>query len=218
VTEGCDGDERCCFDDWVGSWQRRLRDQEVAKPVTAALLEAIDRAGFQGRTLLDLGCGVGDLGIAAVGRGAASTRGYDLSPAAVEGARRLAAERGVSERSAFEVGDAAQTELPEADVVVLNRVFCCYPNVDGLLERSLAAARTTFAFTMPRSRGPVGAFSRVSAMIGNAWYAIRKEKFRGFRVYIHDVRMVDERIRRAGFRPVVERPTRVTWWLAVYAR
>jgi len=30
--------------------------------------------------------------------------------------------------------------------------------------------------------------------------------------------MVDERIRRAGFRPVVERPTRVTWWLAVYAR
>jgi predicted RNA methylase len=218
VTEGCDGDQHCCFDDWVSDWQHRLRDHEVARPVTAALLEAVDRAGIAGRTVLDLGCGVGDLGIAAVGRGAASTRGYDLSPAAIAGARALATERGVADRSAFEIGDAAQTELPEADVVLLNRVFCCYPDVDALLERSLASAQQVYAFTIPRSRGPVGVYSRLSAAFGNAWYALRKEKFRGFRVHIHDVRAVDERIRHAGFRPLVEKPTRLTWWLAVYVR
>ena len=213
-----DDGERCCFDDWVPGWQAQLRTKEVARRVSAALLEAVTETGLEGRSVLDLGCGVGDLSVASVGRGAASARGYDLSKAAIAAARALASERGVADRTAFEVGDAARTELPPADVVVLNRVFCCYPNVDALLLRSVAAARSVYAFTIPRSRGLAGVFGRISIAFGNAYYRLRAKKYGGFRAYVHDVDAIDARVRAAGFSPVRRSRIRFTWELAIYAR
>jgi 2-polyprenyl-3-methyl-5-hydroxy-6-metoxy-1,4-benzoquinol methylase len=211
-------DERCCFDDWVDDWKRQLERKEVARPVTAAILDALDDAGFRGRSFLDLGCGVGDLSVAAVRRGAANAHGFDLSRRAIDGARGLARTRGVEDRTTFDVGDAAVAPLPETDVVALNRVFCCYPGLDALLERSLAATRTVYAFTIPRSRGPAALFARIGVAISNAWYALRARKYQGFRVFMHDVDAIDARVREAGFRRLVRRPIRLTWELAVYER
>jgi len=212
------GVERCCFDDWVDDWVTAVRTKEVARPLTASLLEALVRAGVRDRSVLDLGCGIGDLSIAAVGRGAARATGFDLSPKAIDEARRLAARRGVADRTSFEVGDAAETDLPGADVVVLHRVFCCYPRVTELLERSLGAAAATYAFTTPASGGVVGAWNRVRNAISNAWYAARPAKFLGFRSYVHDVDEIDSRLREAGFDPVHRERRRLVWDLAVYRR
>ena len=213
-----DDDERCCFDDWVGSWEERLLTKEVAKPVTAALLEALTATGLQDRSVLDLGCGAGDLAVASVGRGAASARGYDLSTRAIAAARALAADRHVGDRTAFEVGDAAELDLPSADVVVLNRVFCCYPGVEALLERSLAATGSTYAFTIPRSRGLMGTFVRMQFIFENALYRLRPKRYAGFRVFVHDVDAIEARVRAAGFRRLRREPVRLTWELAVYGR
>lgn len=211
-------DERCCFDDWIDHWSARARRKRLVAPVSEHLLEAIQEAGLAGRTVLDLGCGIGDLAIEAVRRGAAHARGYDLSVASIEAARALAAERGVGERTAFEVGDGARIELAPADVVVLNRVFCCYPDVHALLERSLAAAGSVYAFTIPRSTGFAGWISRLQTRLSNAWYRLRSAKFRGFRVFVHDIGPIDERVRAAGFRPMRREHRRISWDLAVYVR
>jgi hypothetical protein len=116
------------------------------------------------------------------------------------------------------VGDAAQLDLPAADVVVLNRVFCCYADANGLLERSLAAAGSVYAFTIPRSNGVVGAWERARNAAWNVWYRLREETFQGFRTYIHDVDRIDERVRAAGFELVRRGHPRIVWDLAVYAR
>jgi SAM-dependent methyltransferase len=210
--------ERCCFDDWVDRWTKQARKKGVARGVTRALLAGLEDAGLYQRTVLDVGCGIGDLSIEAVGRGATSARGYDLSPKAIREAHLLALERGVEDRTAFEVGDAAKLDLPRADVVVLNRVFCCYADASGLLERSLAAAGSVYAFTIPRSKGLVGVWERARNAVWNAWYRLREETFGGFRTYIHDVDRIDERVRAAGFAPVRRRHAHIVWDLAVYAR
>jgi magnesium-protoporphyrin O-methyltransferase len=210
--------ERCCFDDWVEGWSRRAEREPLASPVSAPLLDAIEATGLRDRTLLDLGCGIGDLAIEAVRRGAASARGYDLSPKAITEARRLATARGVEDRTSFEVGDGAVVDLPHADVVVLNRVFCCYPRVEDLLERSLSAAGSVYAFTIPRSTGLAGVIARAQIGIENAWYRLRDSRFRGFRVFVHDIRRIDARLRAAGFEPVRREHRRVAWDLAVYRR
>jgi magnesium-protoporphyrin O-methyltransferase len=215
--DGAD-DERCCFDDWTDHWSARARRKRLVAPISEHLLEAIQEAGLAGRTVLDLGCGIGDLAIEAVHRGAARARGYDLSTASIEAARALAAERGVGGRTAFEVGDGARIDLPPADVVVLNRVFCCYPDVQALLERSLAAAGSVYAFTIPRSTGFAGWIARLQTRFANAWYRLRSTKFRGFRVFVHDIGPIDERVRAAGFRPMRREHRRVAWDLAVYVR
>jgi magnesium-protoporphyrin O-methyltransferase len=212
-----DGDG-CCFDDWTDHWSATARRKPLVARISRHLLDAVEEAGLDDRTVLDLGCGVGDLAIEAVRRGAAGARGYDLSARSIAAARGLAADRGVGDRTTFEVGDGARVELAPADVVVLNRVFCCYPDVDALLERSLAAARSVYAFTIPRSSGFAGWIARVQTRLGNAWYRLRAAKFRGFRVFVHDIGAIDARVRAAGFRPLRREHRRVAWDLAVYVR
>jgi SAM-dependent methyltransferase len=209
--------EPCCFDDWVDYWDRRVRKGRPIG-VTAPLVDALERAGLAERTVLDVGCGIGDLAIETLARGAVSATGYDLSAKAIEHGRELASRRGFAERVTFEVGDGSIVELPPADVVVLNRVVCCYPNADGLLDRTLHSAGSVFAFTAPVSGGGIGALNRAWNGFWNGWYALRRKKFGGFRTFVHDLDAIDARVRGEGFSRVTHERRRVVWDLAVYTR
>ena len=209
----------CCFDDWTDDYAKSARGEDgFASPVTGALFEAIVQTDLTGKTVLDIGCGVGDVALRTVAHGAARAEGYDLSQKMIDEGSRLAAERGLADRVQLHVGDGAAVELPSSDVVVLNRVFCCYPDVTRLLENSLGAARSVYAFTIPPSRGIRGFLARVETTFENLWYALRPKKFGGFRVFIHDVDAIDRRVRSAGFRPVRREVRRLSWHLAVYVR
>ena len=210
--------EHCCFDDWVDHWASKATTKPTAAKVTASLLDAITDAGVADRSVLDVGCGIGDLAIEVVARGGASGTGYDLSPKAIDEARTLAASRGVDDRMRFEVGDGAKLDLPAADIVVINRVVCCYPDTDNLLEHTLGAARSVFAMTAPVSKGPTGWLNRLWSALENVGYRLRPSKYGGFRVFIHDLDRIDERIRAAGFRRTRHERRRVVWDLAVYTR
>jgi magnesium-protoporphyrin O-methyltransferase len=210
--------EPCCFDGWAAGNAKRARRRGVAAPITRELLEALGSARLQDRTVLDLGCGTGDLALGALSRGASRATGYDLGEGAIQGARALARERSVEDRSSFEVGDAAKVHLDPHDVVILNRVLCCYPEVEALLDNSLSAATHVYAFTAPPSTGLAGAFAHAETRVANVWYRMRSAKFHGFQAFVHDLRAVDRTIRAAGFRPVVEGRRRIVWHLAVYER
>jgi magnesium-protoporphyrin O-methyltransferase len=210
--------EDCCFDDWVGYWAKRTRSKPTAAGVTVPLLEALEEAGVRDRTVLDIGCGIGDVASGTVQRGASRAVGVELSPRAVAEARKLAVARGVADRVTFTIGDGAKVDLPRSDVVVLNRVFCCYPDIDALLGRSLAAAEHVYAFTAPPSSGFLGAVAKLQVRLSNVWYRLRDARFHGFRVFVHDLDTVDARVRAAGFAPVRDERRRLAWRLAVYVR
>lgn len=214
-----DGDRpSCCFDDWADANARRARDREVVARVTTPLLRALEDAGLSGRTVLDVGCGVGDLALAALAHGASRAHGVDLGAGAIERARTLAASRGLADRATFDVADGATAALPDADVVVLNRVVCCYPDVNELLANTLSAARSVYAFTAPADRGVAGAWNRALTWCSNRWYAIRRRKFGTFRVFVHPLDRIDDAVRATGFRPIRRERRRGVWEMAVYAR
>lgn len=216
--DGREPAEDCCFDEWAVRSAARARRRGVAAPITARILDAVDRAGLSGRTVLDVGCGSGDLALAMLARGAARATGVDLSPGGIEQARALAVERGFADRAAFSVGDGAEVPLGRHDVVTLNRVLCCYPRIDRLLDNSLGAAGATYAYTAPVHAGVLGTFNRISVAISNRWYRLRRQKFRGFRAFVHDLDQVDRTIAEAGFRPVHRARHRLVWQLAVFTR
>jgi SAM-dependent methyltransferase len=210
---------RCCFDDWTDDYADEVRSGSgMASAVGRALVDAVAETGLEGRTVLDLGCGVGDVAMGTLARGAARAEGFDLSRRMIDQGRRIAVERGVADRVALHVGDGATALLPRSDVVVLNRVYCCYPDVSRLLENSLGAAGSVYAFTIPPSKGLLGALAKITSRWENTWYALRPKKYAGFRVFIHDVDAIDARVRGAGFHPVRRERRRLTWQLAVYAR
>jgi len=116
------------------------------------------------------------------------------------------------------VGDASTFSLEPHDVVVLNRVICCYRDVDALIANSLEAAREVYAFTAPVARGPIGAFVWLETRLANVWYALRRSRFGDFRVFVHDIDAVDEVVRAAGFRSIRRERRRLVWNLVVYVR
>lgn len=210
--------EECCFDQWATDNAARVRKRGVRAAITTRVLRALEREGLRGRTVLDVGCGVGDLAIGAIERGAERATGIDLGAGVIEQARALAAERGHTGRTTFSVGDGAVAPLARHDVVTLNRVLCCYPSVDVLLSNTLGAAGSVYAYTAPIDSGGLGRLNRVKVAIGNRWFRFRRAKFRGFQAFVHDLESVDRTIAEAGFRAVHRSRERVVWQLAVFTR
>jgi SAM-dependent methyltransferase len=210
--------EYCCFDEWAARNAVRARKKGVVAPLTRRVLGALQRQGLAGRTVLDVGCGVGDLALGTLARGAEHATGIDLGRGAIAQARSLAAERGLEERADFSVGDGALAPLALHDVVAMNRVLCCYPRVDQLLANTLGATGTVYAYTAPTHRGVVGRLNRMWVAITNRWFRVREAKFRGFQAFVHDLDAVDRTIASHGFREVHRSRERGMWQLAVFRR
>jgi SAM-dependent methyltransferase len=208
----------CCFDEWSAYNARRARSKETVTRVATVMADTLAERGLEGRTVLDVGCGTGDLMLALLARGATAGMGMDLGAGGIQNARDLAVSRGLAERATFVVGDGAHVPLEPADIVTANRVVCCYPNVDGLIENATAAARRVFAYSAPVDRGVVGALNRASSWIWNRWYALRDRKYHGFRTFIHDLDAVERTVREAGFERTHDRRVRWGWRLQVFER
>lgn len=180
--------------------------------VSRTVLELLDDVGVAGRTVLDAGCGQGGLTVALAQRGAAGMTGVDLSPQSVAVAARAAEQAGVPAR--FEVGNAATGVLDPHDVVVLNRVVCCFHDVDALLANTLPAARWVVALSLPRSRGLRGVLARLLVSAENGWRRLRGDPFRAF---VHDEAAVMGALDRGGW-SLTARRDHWTWRVATFER
>src|SRR5256884_9992446 len=101
---------------------------------TEVLLGLLTENGLVGKTLLDIGCGTGFFALETLRQGASSCIGVDLSSAAIHEANEFAIESGLQDRVRFDVADAASTRQPASDVVVMDKVLCCYPDAEALLK------------------------------------------------------------------------------------
>ena len=182
--------------------------------VSERLRDALLAAGPTGKTVLELGCGRGGLLRQLLDAGAASATGLDLSEASIEDARRRFAEAGLADRVRLRVGDAAYAPVKSHDWVILDRVICCYPDVERLLANSIPAARQLYAFTVPPSRGWRGRLARILWGAERVLDRLRRDSCRG---YVHDVGLVERRLRDAGFRLRHQENHRL-WHVAVYER
>ena len=95
---------------------------------------------LEGKTVLDLGCGSGQVSLLAAAMGA-TVRGIDIAPGMLALARQAAERAGLGGRVAFEEGDVSRGALPEADVVLLVGVVEYYRDFEGLVGRAAGAAR-----------------------------------------------------------------------------
>jgi SAM-dependent methyltransferase len=87
-----------------------------------------------GKTILDLGCGVGRFALRAASLGA-TVHGYDVSPSAIAIAKAKAAEAGLAERCHFEAADLANVDFPAADAWFDLGCFQYIADIGPILER-----------------------------------------------------------------------------------
>jgi hypothetical protein len=208
----CQGVDRIFGDRTAQHDLRRYRKRGPSK-ATRMLLEALRREGVEHATLLDIGGGVGVIQLELLEAGAASATSVEASTAYLRVAREEAERRGHARRITFEAGDfvAVADRIEPADVVTLDRVICCYPDMEALVGRSADRARRLYGLVYPQDRWWVGVGLRVVNLL------MRLSR-QDFRAYLHRTRAVDAVAREHGLRPTLARRAGPVWQIALYTR
>jgi hypothetical protein len=207
----CTGAERVFDQGQADSWLRSYREEGVGR-VTARLIHALTQFGVSGRTLLDIGGGVGVIPFELFKLGVAGATLVEASGAAVETARTEASARGVADRLSVSHGDfvAMADSLPIFDYVTLDRSICCYPDVDALVGLASAHTGRVLAASYPRDAWWV----RIGTHLINLGLWLRRTPFR---VFSHSPDRIEALMQANGMaRRSIER-TRI-WEICVYQR
>ena len=142
------------------------------------MLEFLEQRGIEGATVLEIGGGVGEIQIELLKRGAARATNLELSPAYEEEANRLLRELALEDRAERRLHDiAAEPDGVEAaDIVVLHRVVCCYPDYERLLGAAEKRTRRLLVFSYP----PRNALSRLFVATENLAFRLLRKEYRSF--------------------------------------
>ncbi len=200
------------FFSWFARSYRRRFERKGFERSQQQLLDGLGRAGYADASILEIGSGVGHLHQSLLERGAAIATGIDLAPVMIDEARDWAHKRGLAERVNYLTGDFMECRdaIDDADVTVLDKVVCCYPDADGLVHASLEKTRRVYALTIPRDRW----FVRLGVgVIAALMWMMRSD----FRPYVHDPALIERWIVEAGFERIHEDTTAI-WLSRVYRR
>jgi len=174
---------------------------------TRLLRDLLVEAGPLDGVLLDVGSGIGGLMFELLERGLGRAIAVDASSAYLAAAAEEATRRDRLRALQFVHGDFLDvaSQVPAAAMVTLDRVICCYPSYEPLLQESLRHAERSFAFSYPRAAWYV----RAAIAFENTVRWLKNDPFRAF---VHPVEGMTTVIEAAGF-TLVER--RRTWqWAA----
>lgn len=191
---------------------RKRFERKGFEPSQKQLIAGLEQVGYQETSVLEIGCGVGHLHQSLLERGARGAVGIDLAPKMLSEATHWAQDRGLGDRVDYVEGDfmSLNERIDKADICLLDKVVCCYPDAQGLVEKSLAKTKRVYGLTYPRDRW----FTRLGTeTIAWVFWLIRSD----FRPYVHDPVQIERWISDGGFEKRFEDQT-TAWLTQVYVR
>ena len=174
------------------------------------IVDFLTAHGLEGATILEIGGGVGEIQLEVLRRGAAHATNLELVDTYDAPARELAAEARMTGRMSRRLLDIAATpdEIGPADIVVLHRVVCCYPDYSRLLGAAADHARRLLVFSHP-PRNPI---SRAIVSVQNSMCRLTG---RSYRAFTHPPAAMSQVLSRHGLR--VNHRRRASVWQVVGA-
>ena len=118
----------------------------------------------------------------------------DASEAYHATTQSIAREDGYERRWTSTKGDFVEcsVDVAPADIVTLDKVICCYPDMPALVSASAGKAKKLYGIVVPKDRWWV----RAAAKVGNLVLRILRFEFQGF-VHPHAVYRCSRRRSRA---------------------
>jgi magnesium-protoporphyrin O-methyltransferase len=177
------------------------------------LLAGLVADDLGGKTVLDIGGGIGAIHHELLRAGARSVTDVDGSTAYLNAAQQEARRQGDVDQIDYRHGDFVQLAdaVEPADIVILLRVLCCYPDMPALVHASAQRARRSYGVIYPRStwwmRAAAAAFDAVRPVEGST----------SGPGYVHGESDVDTAVRKEGFTPLLSDATWF-WRVALYRR
>ena len=207
----CQGLERL-FDKKTATKELKVYRKKGPSKTTRILIDALKAEGVEGWTLLDIGGGIGAIQHELLQAGVNQAVNVDASTAYVEAARSEAERQGFADRVRYHHGNFIDLapEIEPVDIVTLDRVICCYPDMPALVRLSSDRAGRLYGLVYPRDTW----WMKIGLKIINfgAWL-MRQD----FRFFVHPSEAVEAILRRNDMEPHFYRKT-FLWQIVVYAR
>jgi len=179
---------------------------------TKLILDAVRSLNLRDVALLDIGGGVGTIHHELLKDVAREATHVDASSAYLKAAKDECDKQGNSQRVRFIHADFTDVaaDIPQADVVTLDRVICCYPNFSLLLKKASEHSSKAIALTYPRETWYV----RIGMGFINFIQKLRRDPFR---VFIHPVPEINALLNAHGLRRISMKRLFV-WEMALYQK
>lgn len=179
---------------------------------TSMLIDALKAEGISEMKLLDIGGGVGAIQHELLNAGVSSCFNVEASQAYVESAKDEANRQGRSDRISHLHGNFVEIakSIPQSDIVTLDRVMCCYDDVEGLVGKSSTKALRLYGIVYPRDT----LLAKIVTALENLIFRIQRNPFR---TYVHPTEKVDGIVRSNGFERRFYREVGL-WQIVVYER
>lgn len=172
----------------------------------------LKKHGIEDKTVLEIGGGIGAVQLELLKAGAARAVSVELTPTYEDVARELVGEAGFGDRMERRLMDFAATpgEVEAADVVILNRVICCYPDMPRLAEAAAGHARQLLVLSYPRATW----WTRIGVRAGNFLLRVAR---REFQVFLHAPEKILAVAEQAGLTTVLDEQG-IFWTVAALSR
>lgn len=207
----CQGIEKEFNRKYVAKEIKKYRRKGPAK-TTAMLLSALKAVGVEGKAVLDIGGGVGSIQYELLKSGASSAISVEASTAYSEAAQEETRRQGYTQRISFLTGnfvDLAKS-IPPSDIVTLDRVICCYDEMEDLVGFSSERAGKLYGVVYPRDARWV----KIGFHTINFFLRLFR---RHFRTFIHPTAKVDALVRSKGLAQTYFKKAGI-WQVVVYRR
>lgn len=164
-------------------------------------------AALPSTTLLDIGGGVGPVHNELLKAGVSHAVDVDGSQALINASKIEAARLGHADRIEYRFGDfvALADSIPPADVVTLDRVICCYPDMPALLAKAAAHSNQWLGLVYPCGYW----WQRMGVGVLRVFNTL----FHKMQFFVHPPAGVDGILREAGFTRIYHR--RSFFWQAM---
>lgn len=179
---------------------------------TQVLIDALIAEGVSGMTLLDIGGGVGAIQHELLSAGVSRCISVEASSAYIEAAKEEAQRQGHVKRIIHQYGNFVDlaADIPPCDIVTLDRVICCYPDVEELVEKSSALAGKLYGLVYPLNNRK----GKFLGVLENLIYRLHRSSFRYF---VHSTEVVEDIVRRNDFKRRFYREIG-KWQIAIFGR
>ncbi|NIM94397.1 MAG: methyltransferase [Anaerolineales bacterium] len=181
-------------------------------PTTQILIDALKAESVEGMSLLDIGGGVGVVQHELLKVGVRSATTVDASSSYIKVSSEEAERQAHADRITYHHGNFVELtgKIPQADIVTMDRVICCYDDMEALVSLSAARASRLYGVVYPRDHW----WGKALVFLENFYYWLRRSQFRAF---IHSTAAVDGLVRSEGLEPRFHHETS-RWQVVIYRR
>ena len=209
--------EHCCgadsfFDQKMAEKEYRQYLKNGPSRVTRKIIQQLESQNVEEKSMIDVGGGIGALQWWFLQKGGKKTTDIDASSGYLKQAKEYASEMGWNGKAHFIMGDCIDVykEIENSDFITLDKVVCCYPNYEEIIESTCKKAISYVSLSYPMD----GIISRIIRGFIVVFLILKKNPYRP---YIHSVKEIRNKFKEMGYQRM-NHNLAFPWHVETYSR